>query len=170
MPISARKLSLSTATERDDMTKIFDSLRSIVQAIRISARESEQKLGISSAQLYILQQLEGQPAQSINQLAERTFTHQSSVSMVVAKLVENRLVIRTAARGDARRLSVSISAAGRAILRKAPKAEQGRLVDAMRSMKRSDLSDLARGLQSLTRTLAEKSSNAPQQSRMSLDV
>lgn len=135
---------------RADMSKVVDAIRSIVQSLRISGRAAEHLLGISSAQLYILQELSEQPAQSINELAERTFTHQSSVSMVVSRLVEGRLVTRTAARGDARRLSISLTPAGRALLRKAPDAAQTQLVEGLRSLSRGELHALAGHLSTLT--------------------
>jgi len=141
---------------RADMGKVVDAIRSIVQSLRISGRAAEQQLGISSAQLYILQELAEQPAQSINELAERTFTHQSSVSMVVSRLVESRLVTRTAARGDARRLSISLTPAGRALLRKAPDAAQTRLVEGLRSMSRSELHALAGHLSRLTDVIEQQ--------------
>ena len=69
-----------------EMTRVIDSIRLLVKALRDSGRDAEQKLGITSAQLYVLQALRDHPA-SINELAARTCTHQSSVSMVVARLV-----------------------------------------------------------------------------------
>jgi DNA-binding MarR family transcriptional regulator len=141
---------------RADMGKVVDAIRSIVQSLRISGRAAEQHFGISSAQLYILQELAELPAQSINELAERTFTHQSSVSMVVSRLVESRLVTRTAARGDARRLSISLTPAGRALLRKAPDAAQTRLVEGLRSMSRGELHTLAGHLSTLTNVIGEQ--------------
>jgi tetratricopeptide (TPR) repeat protein len=63
-------------------------LREIVQALRESSRRAEQRLGISGAQLFVLEKLADAPSQSLNDLAARTFTHQSSVSTVVARLVE----------------------------------------------------------------------------------
>jgi DNA-binding MarR family transcriptional regulator len=142
---------------RADMGKVVDAIRSIVQSLRISGRAAEHQLGISSAQLYILQELAEQPAQSINELAERTFTHQSSVSMVVSRLVEGRLVTRTAARGDARRLSISLTPAGRALLRRAPDAAQTQLVEGLQSMSRGELHALARHLGTLTSVIGEQS-------------
>lgn len=141
---------------RADMGKVVDAIRSIVQSLRISGRAAEQQLGISSAQLYILQELAELPAQSINELAERTFTHQSSVSMVVSRLVEGHLVTRTAARSDARRLSISLTPAGRALLRKAPDAAQTRLVEGLRSMSRSELHALAGHLSTLTDVIEQQ--------------
>jgi len=141
---------------RADMAKVVDAIRSIVQSLRISGRAAEHHFGISSAQLFILQELAEQPAQCINELAERTFTHQSSVSMVVSRLVESRLVTRTASPGDARRLSISLTPAGRALLRKAPDAAQTRLVEGLRSMSRAELHTLAGHLSTLTNVIGDQ--------------
>lgn len=172
MPESQGKRTVQiAATDRDNMTTVVDSIRSIVKLLRTSGRESEQRLGISSAQLYVLQELQDHPAQSINQLADRTFTHQSSVSLLVAKLVENRLVTRSAARGDARKVAISLAPAGRALLKRSPKGEQGRLVAALRAMPRSDLKELARHLATLTSLLADNSYvPAEEKRRVSLEA
>ena len=132
-----------------EMTRVIDSVRVLVKALRDSGRDTEQKLGITSAQLYVLQALRDQPA-SINEIAARTYTHQSSVSMVVARLVESRLVTRSAARGDARRLSISLTKAGRNLVKKAPEGAQRRLVNALRAMSKSDLKALSSQLSNLT--------------------
>jgi DNA-binding MarR family transcriptional regulator len=134
---------------RADMTGVIDSIRVLVKALRDSGRDAEQKLGITSAQLYVLQALRDRPA-SINELAARTYTHQSSVSMVVARLVESRLVTRTAARGDARKVSISLTAAGRTLVKKAPDAAQTRLINALGAMSKGDLKSLASHLGNLT--------------------
>ncbi len=136
-----------------DIVNVVDAIRSIIQSLRISGRAAEQKLGISSAQLYILHELAERPAQSINDLAERTYTHQSSVSMVVSRLVEHRLVTRHPARGDARRLSISLTSTGRALLRRAPHAAQTRLIKGLRTLSRSELHALATQLRTLTEVI-----------------
>ncbi len=143
---------------RADMVTIVDAIRSIIQTLRNSGRETEQKLGISSAQLYVLGELRDRPALSINELADRTYTHQSSVSMIVARLVKNRLVTRAASTRDGRRLSISLTPAGRALLRKSPDTVQTRLVNALRAMPRADLKELAGGLAILTEILGEQKS------------
>jgi DNA-binding MarR family transcriptional regulator len=150
-----------------DMNVILDSIRAILKALRDSGRDTEQRLGITSAQLYVLQELREKPA-SINELAARTYTHQSSVSMVVARLVENRLVSRSAARNDARKVSISLTPAGRAILRKAPDAAQTRIMSALRSMSKSDLQSLSTGLESLTDVMADQQKAGARKSRLSI--
>jgi DNA-binding MarR family transcriptional regulator len=145
---------------RDEIVRVVDALRSIVQSLRISGRSAEQQAGISSAQLYILEELEARPAQSINELAERTFTHQSSVSMVVSRLAESRLVSRSPAEGDARRLSISLTAAGRALLKKAPDTAQARLIEGLRSLDRAKLRSLADYLTTLDEILIESTAES----------
>jgi len=127
---------------RDDISAVVESIRAIVKSLRDSGRAAEQKLGVTSAQLYVLQELRESPA-SINELAARTYTHQSSVSMVVARLVENKLVTRTSARGDARKLSISLTPAGRNVLRRSPDAAQTRLIKALRRLSRGDIKALS---------------------------
>jgi len=142
------------------MATVVDSIRAVVQGLRVSGRESEQRLGISGAQLHVLEELADNPALSINELAARTFTHQSSASMIVSRLVERRLVTRTADRADARKLSISLTAAGRAMLRKAPQAPQTRLVSGLRMLSRSDLKQLAKNLSVLTEIMGDQSATA----------
>jgi DNA-binding MarR family transcriptional regulator len=113
----------------------MNGIRSIVRALRVNTRSIEVKLGISLAQLFVLQQLEDRPAESLNELAERTATHQSSVSVVVRRLVDRGLVTRTAAPMDKRRVQISLTPAGESMLRGAPPTVQADLMHGMRRMK-----------------------------------
>ena len=73
-----------------DVQAVLDGVRRIVQALRASSRWAEQHVGLSGAQLFVLQKLAETPGMSVNELAERTHTHQSSVSTVVSRLVDAR--------------------------------------------------------------------------------
>ena len=78
-----------------DVRAVLDGVRRIVQSLRESSRWAEKHVGMTGAQLFVLQKLEESPAQSLNDLAARTHTHQSSVSTIVARLVDQGLVTRT---------------------------------------------------------------------------
>lgn len=106
----------------------LDSLRRIVQALRESSRRAERELGVTGAQAFVLETLAGAPELSLNELAERTHTHQSSVSTVVARLVKRGLVRRSRATEDARRLVLTLSPEGRRLIARAPDIAQSRLV------------------------------------------
>jgi DNA-binding MarR family transcriptional regulator len=107
---------------------VLDSLRRIVQVLRESSRRAEQQLGISGAQLFVLEKLVEVPSLSLNELAERTHTHQSSVSTVVGRLVERGLVVRQRAAKDARRLELALTARGRRMTVDTPGVVQNRLI------------------------------------------
>jgi MarR family transcriptional regulator, lower aerobic nicotinate degradation pathway regulator len=134
----------------ENVRRIMDALRRVVQSLRVSARAAEANLGLSGAQLFVLQKLSEETALSVNDLALRTLTHQSSVSVVAARLVEKGLVSRERSPDDARRLELSITPAGRAILRRSPLASQEKLIEGIGRMKERDRAQLASLLDLLT--------------------
>jgi DNA-binding MarR family transcriptional regulator len=132
-PAPVRPASAVTPTP-DDAAPVFASLRRIVHALHTSSRDTEQRLGLTGAQLFVLTQLRATPSLSINELAERTMTHQSTVSVVVRRLVQRKLVRKVRAVDDARRVELTLTAAGTALLRKAPETVQTRLANAIEDL------------------------------------
>ena len=131
---------------RDDVAQVVDGLRRIVRALHYSHRLAEQRWQISAAQLLVLQRLAEAPTLSVNELADRTFTHQSTVSVVVTRLVDRGLVRRSRADDDARRAELALTAHGRALLQRAMTSAQGELIDALDSMSSARLRAIATGL------------------------
>jgi DNA-binding MarR family transcriptional regulator len=144
---------LSAAGRADSIRVVMDALRRIVRDLRLSARDAERGAGISGAQLFVLQMLAEQPATSLNELAERTLTDQSSVSVVVKRLTDRKLVARKASRVDARRIELNLTAAGRKLLERCPEPTQARLLGAIRRLQPSELSSLTAGLACLLREM-----------------
>ena len=134
-----------------DVTVVMDSLRAVVRALRISTRAIEKEIGISGAQLFVLQQLAEAPARSVNELAERTSTHQSSVSTVVSRLVERGLARRAPSAEDGRRMEISISDQGRKLQQAAPRTVQMTMQEVLRRMNPAQVRALAEGLEALVR-------------------
>ncbi len=137
---------METSTAPPDVRAIersMNAVRSIVRALRVNTRAIELKMGISLAQLFVLQQLEDRPADSLNALAERTATHQSSVSVVVRRLVERGYVSRVASAIDKRRIEIAVTPTGSALLAGAPMTIQTQLMTALREMERSEQTTLA---------------------------
>lgn len=129
-----------------DLTAALDALGALTGALRIGSRLVERRLGISGAQLFVLQKLAEGPVASLNELAARTFTHQSSVSVVVRRLVARGLVARTVFADDARRVTIALTPAGRALLRKAPEPLQARLLTSLKELSRAERHALATAL------------------------
>jgi DNA-binding MarR family transcriptional regulator len=125
------------------------ALRRIVRLLRLADRAAETAVGLSAAQLFVLQTLEESPGSSLAELAELTMTDQSSVSTVVAKLVSKRLVARKTAPDDRRRAELRLTASGARAVRRAPRAPQARIGDFVREMPDELREGLVRGLESL---------------------
>ena len=137
----------SAAGDQRAIAEVMDSIRAVVRALRLNTRAIEKQLGISLAQLWVLQILAERPADSLNELALATATHQSSVSVVVRRLVERELATRTTAHQDKRRVRIELTEAGRALLVKAPPTVQVSLVAGIRRMppeRREQLATLMR--------------------------
>jgi DNA-binding MarR family transcriptional regulator len=133
---------------------ILDAIRRIVRALRESSRGAERSIGLGAAQLFVLQRLAGAPPLSLNELAHRTVTHQSSVSVVVSKLVHGGLVARTRNATDGRRVEIVLTRLGRALLARAPAAAQDRLIGALGILGGAARKDLARRLGHLVEAMA----------------
>ena len=131
------------------ISEVVDCIRAIVRELRVSSRDAEQRLGIHGAQLYALQQLADGPAHSLAELAERTRTDSSSVSVVVSRLVERGLVKRTADADDRRRIVLALTASGRALVKRAPRSAHERIATAAQALSTRDLDALARGLSAI---------------------
>jgi DNA-binding MarR family transcriptional regulator len=119
------------ADPHHDLGAALDALRRIVRALGISARTAERSVGVTGAQLLVLQLLRDSPARSLNEVAEHTFTHQSTVSVVVDRLVTRGLVTRRRSTEDARRLVLTLTPAGHVALRRAPPPAQVQLIGAL---------------------------------------
>ena len=148
--VASRPVAVSNNGERGgDVGVILDALRSIVRELRLASREAEQRVGVHGAQLHALRQLADSPTTSLTELAERTHTDISSVSVVVSRLVEQGLVARKAADDDRRRLSLGLTARGRAVIRRAPETGTSRLLRAASNLSDRELHSLATALSKL---------------------
>lgn len=128
----------------------LDAIRRLVRTLRTSASEIERDTGLTSAQNFVLHLLGQASSESMNQLATRTMTDQSSVSVVVSRLEAKGLVARTHSATDARRTHVEITPAGREILQGKQPTVQTRLIRALELMPRDALVLLEHEITQLT--------------------
>jgi DNA-binding MarR family transcriptional regulator len=150
-----RKASTKPATNDKDVAAALRALRGLDDALRRARRGLAPRLGLSSARLYVLRLLAERPAQSVNDLAVRTGTHQSTVSVMVARLAARGLVARGPSVTDARRVVLSLTASGRALLQRTPQHAEEQLAAALARLSRRDRRDLARGLERLVGELTD---------------
>jgi DNA-binding MarR family transcriptional regulator len=128
----------------------LDTLRRFVQALRLSSSASEREVGLPAAQLFVLRTLGRREGLSLLELAAETRTDPSSVSVVVKRLEERRLVARRPDPHDRRRIRLALSARGRALLAGAPHPPQDALIAALEAMSAAERKRLVRLLERLT--------------------
>lgn len=120
-----------TRDAKSDNQAIMDCIRQIVHALEVGSRAAQKDVGLSGAQLFVLQTLAAGGAMSVNELAARSHTHQSSVSVVVSRLVHSKLVKRRTADADKRRVEVAVTEAGNRALKSSFITPQERLIEAL---------------------------------------
>ena len=125
----------------------MNGLRRIVRALRAGNSEMERAIGVSSAQLFALREIARRPGRSLSDLAAATLTTQSSVSEVVARLIQQKLVVRKVAADDHRRTELVPTRVGRAALAGAPETAQEKLLAGFRSLPESHRQRIAAGLE-----------------------
>jgi MarR family transcriptional regulator, lower aerobic nicotinate degradation pathway regulator len=121
----------------------MDSLRRLVRALRHASVASERELGISLPQIFALQLLKQHKTLSINELAELTLTHQSTVSELVDKLVVRGLCDKQPCPDDRRRMAVTLTPAGSRIAQRSFVTPQERLCAALLRMSPVEVGRLA---------------------------
>ncbi len=127
--------------------KALEAVRRVVRALRLSANRARESVGVSSAELFILRALnDGGPVASLNELAARTYTDQSSASPVVERLRRRRLIRRRRSAIDGRRVTIELTDSGRALLQRAPLPPQAGVIAALHRMSGAERDSLARGL------------------------
>jgi DNA-binding MarR family transcriptional regulator len=140
-----------------EIRRVLDALRRIVQALRAAPSPSRR----SRAQLVALHQIASHKGASINDLAALTYTHQSSVSVVVRRLVDAGLVTRDSATEDRRRQSLALTAAGRRALMRAPRAMQQRLIRTIAGLSRPQRRQLVTTLTRIAAAIAPGAQGPP---------
>lgn len=122
----------------DEAKRILDAIRRLVRSLRIYDREAQSRYGLSAAQMFILHALDTPDALSLNELAARTMTDQSSASVVVQRLVEAGYVSRTPRKTDRRHVDLRLTQRGRTAIRNAPPPAQEKILGAVGRMSAAD--------------------------------
>lgn len=109
---------------------------------------------LGSAQLFALQQIAEHPDASVNDVAALTFTHQSSVSVVIQRLVEQGFVMKVRSDEDRRRHRLAVTASGHRVLRRTPAAAQSRLIAALASLPSAERKAFARTMTTVAQAVS----------------
>jgi MarR family transcriptional regulator, organic hydroperoxide resistance regulator len=144
------------ARKRDDPQRVLDAFRNLVKALRLADRAGLKRHGLGSAQTFVLHELNRDAPLSINDLASRTATDQSTVSVVVNKLVAKGFVARARSDSDGRRAELILTARGKQLLRKLPPPIQHLLITGVQRLPPAHARHLADMLEQIVGGLADR--------------
>ncbi len=136
-------------------------IRVLIDGLSRSARSLEQRTGITNAQLFLLQQLADGEGLSVTELAQRARTQQSTVSIVVGRLVRARLVRSVRSESDGRRAVLTLTPSARRLLRNAPDPPTAAVLAALEKLSATDAKALAQGMRALVGALGLEQQPAP---------
>lgn len=136
-----------------DSARVLNAFRALVKQLRTLDRIAVEQHGLGSAQIYVLHCLSIAQPLSVGKVATMTATDQSTVSLVVAKLVERGLVVSRRAIADARRSELSLSREGRALARKLPLVFQDQFIRALEQLEQPALAGVADALEAVARAM-----------------
>jgi DNA-binding MarR family transcriptional regulator len=124
----------------------MEAVRRIVRALSASARRTGRGR-VSGAQAFVLRQIGAAPGLSLGELAARTLARQSTVSEVVARLVDRGLVTRGVNRDDARQVTLRLTGRGRHVLAPLAPTAQEQLRTGLGALATAERAALARTLE-----------------------
>jgi DNA-binding MarR family transcriptional regulator len=145
----------------EEGTKALEAVRGLVAALTRAASVIEDRTGVSNAQLFLLHQIATEPDLSVNELAQRAMTHQSTASVVLSRLERQGLVQRVPSLEDGRSVVLRVTPAGRRLLRRAPAPATSEVVDAIGRLTPAEVRMLRRGVCALGREAGFKCEAPP---------
>jgi len=142
-----------------DALKTFRTLRRVSQALRLDTRKVSLELGLGKAQLQALSVIHQQPDIGTGELAKAMEVQPSTASNLVKPLIAKGLVEVEHSKLDRRNVKLRSTAQAKAILKQAPRAWSGPVLEALQTMDPSSLASLQQSLDQLLLTLSPRQSN-----------
>jgi DNA-binding MarR family transcriptional regulator len=133
--------------------EIIYQIRRLMQAGSLYSKELNKKYQVSAAQLNCLLALHESGPLLPSQIAKHMLVKSSTVTGIIDRLEQKRLVKRMRNSPDRRKIFIQLTEAGRTLAQNAPPPIQQKIMDGLRKLPESDIEKIVRGLQTLTHML-----------------
>ena len=143
-------------TETIDAVALADRLRPILLHLSRELRREARAEGISPSQVTLLAVIKYTPGIGVKELAERERVSAPAMSRHVDRLVKAGLVSRTASDDDRRRVGLTLTEAGRRVLRKVRSRRTVWLAQRLRKLSQAELAALEAAAEPLALLLDEE--------------
>lgn len=146
-----------TATEHyRQMLAVLKQFRVVVGNVKEHYRDVERVTGVGGAQLWALWAVSAQPGLKVSDLARELAIHQSTASNLLDRLEKQGYLIRQREAGDQRKVSITLTKAGKAVVARAPGPAIGVLQHALLELDNPTLSALQKNLDALIDAIGVK--------------
>lgn len=156
-----RREKMTETSNLSDAHSVLNSFRCLVKSLRLADRAGLKEHGLGASQLYVLHELKRDSPLSINDLATRMATDQSTVSVVVGKLIEKGFVTRERSETDARRFDLTLTARGHLAVRNLPPPIQHSILDGVQRLPHARAKALAESLREICDVLGIADEHPP---------
>lgn len=129
--------------------RVLRRFRLVFNAVKTHFRDVERKAGLGGAQIWALSIVAGRPGIGVGALARDMDIHQTTTSNVVKALLQQGLVQANRDGPDRRAVQLSVTSAGRDVLKRVPGPFAGVLPDALARLDPQTLERLDRDLGTL---------------------
>jgi len=150
------------------VSKIIDDIRRVFQVINEQSKRVKRKTGLTGPQLWTMKTIGELSPLRVSDLAKRLYLHPATVVGILNRLELQGLVRRIRTTDDRRVVNVELTAAGNALLCKAPQVAQGLLVNGLEELPAEKLQIISAGLQELVSILGAQA--LPPQLMLSSEV
>lgn len=151
---------MSTPSAISDAAGVVQALRRITKAVHEFSKAVDREFGITGPQLWAIRTIHEMNGCSAGDLAEKLCVHPSTVTGVIQRLADKRLVERHKRPDDRRAVWLTLTDEGRALLETAPYPAQGQLVLALRGMPEQDVASLRQMLEQVVGSMELDTINA----------
>jgi len=139
---------------------VLINLRRIIQSIDLHSRQLARQHGITTPQLLILKQIQGEATMTVSQLARQISLKQATVTDILNRLERKGLVRRSKDTGDRRRVLIEETADGQKLLDAAPSPLQETFLEKFEELETWQQSMILSSLQLLVTSMVEEDISA----------
>lgn len=127
-----------------DVSAVVQSLRRITKGLHEFSKAVDREFGITGPQLWAMRTIEEMGGCSAGDLADRLCVHPSTITGVIQRLEEKRLIDRARKPDDRRAVVLTLTTNGKRLLARAPFPAQGELVRSLHKLGGEDITALRR--------------------------
>lgn len=140
--------------------EVLGKLREVYRTAKLQITPAGRSVGFSGAELWAMWELRRRPGLRVSDLAQRLSLRQSTVSNLVERLVQAKLVARKRNDPDGRVVRLYLTRTGDRAVTSAPRPARGLLPDALERLSAGDLRRLHAQLDLLLGQMALRATGA----------